>query len=126
MAMQKIEKAMHYLNRRMSKSDQRPPIPFAEFLKVFAANPYAVVRNVFQVFHDTIKAYVGEGDLVDDELRTFGTRAVAHIPDLQGLMRHVCRNGFEHHVAMSASRTADILEEALGNYLGWELHRHRG
>jgi len=61
-AMQNIEKAMLRLNRRMSKSEQRTPlIPFAEFLKVLAANPYAVVRNVFQVFHDTIKAYVGEG-----------------------------------------------------------------
>jgi L-fucose isomerase-like protein len=73
-----------------------------------------------------LKAYVGEGNLTDDELRTFGTRAVAHIPDLQGLMRHVCRNGFEHHVVMNASGTADILEEALGNYMGWDVHRHRG
>jgi len=71
-----------------------------------------------------LKAYVGEGDLTDDELRTFGTRAVARIPDLQALMRYVCQNGFEHHVVMNASRTADILEEALGNYMGWDVHRH--
>jgi len=73
-----------------------------------------------------LKAYVGEGELVDDELRTFGTRAVARIPDLQGLMRHVCRDGFEHHVVMNASSTAGILQEALGNYMGWDVHRHRG
>jgi hypothetical protein len=27
-------------------------------------------------------------------------------------MQYVCRNGFEHHVVMNASKTADILKEA--------------
>jgi L-fucose isomerase-like protein len=71
-----------------------------------------------------IKAYIGEGELTDDPLKTFGNRAVAQIPDLQSLMRHICRNGFEHHVVMNASKTANILEEALGNYMGWEVYRH--
>jgi predicted Ser/Thr protein kinase len=61
MAMQKIKKAMHYLNRRMSKWDQRIPIPFEEFLEVLSSKPFSVVRNAFQVFHDMIKAYVKEG-----------------------------------------------------------------
>ncbi|MDH4460882.1 MAG: L-fucose/L-arabinose isomerase family protein [Flectobacillus sp.] len=72
----------------------------------------------------TIKAYIGEGDLTDDALNTFGNRAVAKIPDLQKLMNYVCRNGFEHHVVMNASKTADILEEALQNYMGWEVYKH--
>jgi L-fucose isomerase-like protein len=42
-------------------------------------------------------AYVGEGRFTDDPLQTFGTRAVVEVPDLQGLMRYICRNGFEHH-----------------------------
>jgi len=71
-----------------------------------------------------IKVYVGEGHLTNDELNTFGNRAVAQIPDLQGLMQYVCRNGFEHHVVMNASKTADILKEALENYMGWEVYRH--
>ena len=71
-----------------------------------------------------IKAYIGEGVLTDDTLNTFGNRAVAKIPDLQGLMQYVCRNGFEHHVVMNASKTAGILKEALGNYMGWEIHQH--
>jgi len=71
-----------------------------------------------------IKAYFGEGVLTDDALNTFGNRAVAQIPDLQGLMQYVCRNGFEHHVVMNASKTAGILKEALGNYMGWEIHNH--
>lgn len=68
-----------------------------------------------------IKAYVGEGELTDDALKTFGNRAVAQINNLQGLMNFVCRNGFEHHVVMNASKTAGILKEAMENYLGWEV-----
>ncbi|SOE21122.1 L-fucose isomerase [Spirosomataceae bacterium TFI 002] len=71
-----------------------------------------------------IKAYIGEGELTDDPLKTFGNRAVAQIKDLEGLMKYVCKNGFEHHVVMNASKTASILEEALSNYMGWEVYRH--
>jgi len=71
-----------------------------------------------------IKAYIGEGRLTDDELKTFGTRAVSQIPNLQALMQYVCRNGFEHHVVMNASKTAGILKEAMGNYMGWEVYHH--
>lgn len=69
-----------------------------------------------------IKAYVGEGMLTDDPLNTFGTRAVAKINDLQGLMQFVCRNGFEHHVVMNASKTSAILRESFENYMGWEVN----
>jgi len=72
-----------------------------------------------------IKAYFGEGELTDDELNTFGTRAVAQVPNLQELMQFVCKNGFEHHVVMNASKTARILHEAVGNYLGWDVHLHK-
>ena len=71
-----------------------------------------------------IKAYVGEGDLTDDELNTFGTRAVAKIGNLQGLMKYVCKTGFEHHVVMNASKTAGILKEAFENYMGWDVYHH--
>ncbi|MCC5806879.1 MAG: L-fucose/L-arabinose isomerase family protein [Opitutales bacterium] len=72
----------------------------------------------------TIRAYIGEGRLTDDELKTFGTRAVAEVPDLQGLMRYICREGFEHHVVMNASHTAAVLEEAFTVYLGWDVYHH--
>lgn len=72
-----------------------------------------------------IKTYVGEGVLTDDDLQTFGTRAVAKISNLQGLMKYVCKNGFEHHVVMNASKTAPILKEAFENYMGWEVYHHR-
>jgi L-fucose isomerase-like protein len=71
-----------------------------------------------------IRAYVGEGELTNDPLQTFGTRAVAHVPRLQRLLRHVCDHGFEHHVVMTQSKSASVLTEAFGNYLGWETYEH--
>jgi L-fucose isomerase-like protein len=71
-----------------------------------------------------IRTYVGEGELTNDQLDTFGNRAVAKIPQLQKLMRHVCKSGFEHHVVMTQSHSAEILAEAFGNYFGWEVHHH--
>lgn len=71
-----------------------------------------------------IKTYIGEGELTDDALKTFGNRAVAQINNLQGLMHYICRNGFEHHVVMNASKTAGILKEAFENYMGWETYSH--
>ena len=71
-----------------------------------------------------IAAYVGEGRFTDDPLQTFGTRAVVEVPGLQALMRFICRNGFEHHAAMNASRSAAILAEAMDTYLGWDVHVH--
>lgn len=68
-----------------------------------------------------LRCYVGEGELTNDELQTFGNRAVARVPRLQEVLRFVCRNGFEHHVVMTCSRTASVLEEAWGNYLGWDV-----
>jgi len=73
-----------------------------------------------------IRTYVGEGRFTDDPLDTFGSRAVAEVPGLQRLMKYICKNGFEHHVAMNASLSADILAEAFETYLGWEVYRHEG
>ncbi len=56
-----IKTAMHNLNHNMSGQEQRLAIPFEGFLNELAANPALVIRNVFQVFHDMVKAYVGEG-----------------------------------------------------------------
>lgn len=71
-----------------------------------------------------IRCYVGEGELTNDELKTFGNRAVAKVPQLQKLMHHVCRNGFEHHVVMTQSKSAAILAEAFETYLGWDVYQH--
>lgn len=88
------------------------------------ASPLTFGRITTDDANGVIRAYVGEGALTNDELKTFGNRAVAQVPRLQSLLRYICREGFEHHVVMNASRTASVLEEAFTNYLGWETHHH--
>ena len=88
------------------------------------ANPLTYGRISTDDNLGKIKCYFGEGQLTDDPLNTFGTRAVAKVPNLQDLMQYVCRNGYEHHVVMNASKTADILYESCSNYLDWEVHLH--
>jgi L-fucose isomerase-like protein len=72
-----------------------------------------------------IKSYLGEGKMTNDPYGMDGGIAVCEIPNLQGLMKFICKNGYEHHVAMVRSHIADILEEAIGNYLGWEIYKHQ-
>jgi L-fucose isomerase-like protein len=72
-----------------------------------------------------IKSYLGEGSMTNDPYGMDGGIAVCEIPNLQGLMKFMCKNGFEHHVAMVRGHVAEILEEAIGNYLGWELYKHQ-
>jgi len=88
------------------------------------ASPLTYGRISTDDCRGVMKAYIGEGELTNDALNTFGNRAVAQINELQGLMQYVCRNGFEHHVVMNASKTARILKEAFENYLGWETYLH--
>lgn len=88
------------------------------------AGPLTFGRITTDDANGKIRAYVGEGELTNDPLDTFGNRAVARVPQLQRLMRHVCANGFEHHVVMTVSRSAAILAEAFRTYFGWEVHHH--
>jgi L-fucose isomerase-like protein len=71
-----------------------------------------------------IIAYIGEGELTEDPLKTFGGFGVVRIPQFQKLLRHICENGFEHHVAVNPSLVADGVKEALGKYLGWQVYHH--
>ncbi len=88
------------------------------------AGPLTYFRLSSDDFTGTIKAYVGEGQVLDDDLDTVGCRAVVSIPDMEKLMNHICHNGFEHHVAINHSSTAAVLNEAFTRYLGIECYRH--
>jgi len=61
LSVESIKKAMDNLNLNIGESEQRSPIAFEGFLNELVARPQVVVRNAFQVFHDMMKAYVGEG-----------------------------------------------------------------
>jgi L-fucose isomerase-like protein len=72
-----------------------------------------------------VKVYVGEGNFTDDPMNTAGGVAICQVENLQGLMDYMCRNGFEHHVAMNRQHSAKVLEEALGKYMGWDVYNHK-
>lgn len=71
-----------------------------------------------------IKAYVGEGKMTDDPYGMDGCIVVTEVPELQKLMKYICKNGFEHHVALVRADVAGVIEEALDSYLGWDLYVH--
>lgn len=72
-----------------------------------------------------IKSYLGEGEITDDPYAMDGCIAVTKVDNLQVLMKYMCKNGFEHHVAMCRGNVKEILEEAIDSYLGWELYVHQ-
>jgi L-fucose isomerase-like protein len=74
--------------------------------------------------HGKICGYTGSGSFTDDQLQTFGGAGVVEIPALQKLLRYICENGFEHHVAANFSSVAPVVQEATTRYLGWEMYAH--
>ena len=58
--MSNIKNAIKNINHSMTTRSRRSTISFEEFLEVLTQKPTVVIRNVFQVFHDMIKTYVGE------------------------------------------------------------------
>jgi len=71
-----------------------------------------------------IRGYTGSGRFTDDPLETFGGAGVVEIPGLQKLLRYICENGFEHHVAANFSSVAPAVHEATMRYLDWEMYAH--
>src|SRR5438270_2986063 len=88
------------------------------------SGPMSFARFSTNDRHGTIDGYVGEGEFTDDPLQTFGGAGVVKIPNLQTLLRFICENGFEHHVAANMSTVAGAVKEATSNYLGWKVHYH--
>ena len=74
--------------------------------------------------HGAIKAYLGTGEITDDPYGMDGCIAVTKVNNLQTLMKYICKNGFEHHVAMVRNDVKEILNEAIEDYLGWNLYVH--
>lgn len=56
-----IAAALHNLSKRMGDTSPGPAIIFEDFLHELVRRPTTVVRNIFQVFHDLVRAYLGEG-----------------------------------------------------------------
>ena len=90
-----------------------------------AAGPMTYVRITTDDTRGVMKMYVGEGEFTNETIPTKGGVAGCRVPGLQGLMRYICDNGFEHHVCFVRGHVADALEEAMSKYLGVEAYRHR-
>jgi L-fucose isomerase-like protein len=89
------------------------------------AEPFTFCRVSTDDFSGQITAYVGEGELTNDPLNTFGGFGVAHIPNLQDLLNFICENGFEHHTAINLSQTALAVYDAFDRYLDWDVYYHQ-
>ena len=89
------------------------------------AKPFTYCRVSTDDFNGKIQAYVGEGELTNDPLKTFGGYGVVKIPNLQKLLAHICEQGFEHHTAMNLSLCADAIQEAFTKYMGWNVYYHK-
>jgi len=89
------------------------------------SGPFTYCRVSTDDERGVIRAYLGEGKLTDDPVETFGGYGVVNIPNFQGLLHHICENGFEHHVAINLSHVAAAVNEALGKYMGWDVYYHR-
>jgi L-fucose isomerase-like protein len=87
--------------------------------------PFTYCRVATDDERGVIRAYLGEGQLTDDAVETFGGYGVVDIHDFQGLLHHICDNGFEHHVAMNMSQVAGAVNEALSKYMRWDVYYHQ-
>lgn len=89
-----------------------------------AAGPMTFAKVATDDNRGVIKAYFGDGEFLDKKIPSFGALSLWRVPGLQKLLGYICSNGFEHHVATVRGQCADILEEALGKYMGWEVYFH--
>jgi len=86
--------------------------------------PFTFFRISTDDNYGVIKSYLGQGKYTNDPYDMDGCIAVAQVDELQKLMKYMCKNGFEHHVAMVRGEVASVIEESIESYLGWELYRH--
>jgi len=89
------------------------------------AGPLTFCRVSTDDLHGRLRAYVGEGEITSDKLASFGGYGVVRIAGLQKLLQYVCKNGYEHHVAVNRSHYGRAIVEALENYKGWEVYHHQ-
>src|ERR1700730_2059278 len=88
------------------------------------SGPMSFARFSTDDFTGKIRGYSGGRRFTDDPLETFGGAGVVEIPHMQKLLRYICENGFEHHVAANFSTVAPMVHEATTRYLGWEMYAH--
>jgi L-fucose isomerase-like protein len=119
-----IGKTPEISNLDVIGADVGEEISFGAIKGQVVAGPMTYFRMSTDDTLGIIKSYVGEGEFTDDPNNIQGGSAVCRVKDLQTMMKYICKNGFEHHVAMVRGNWADVLEEAITTYLDWDLYRH--
>lgn len=89
-----------------------------------AAGPMTYFRISTDDLAGRVKGYVGEGNFTDDPFAMDGGIAVIELPRMRDLFTHLCKNGFEHHVAMVRGHHAAVVDEAVAQYLKWNIYQH--
>jgi L-fucose isomerase-like protein len=89
------------------------------------AGPMTFARFSTDDLTGRIRGYLGEGEFTGDPLDTFGGAGVVRIARMQELLRYICDNGFEHHVAANLSSCAGAVYEAVTRYMGWDVYWHK-
>lgn len=97
---------------------------FGTVVGTLKAGPLTYCRVSTDDLHGKLRAYCGEGEITGDKLQSFGGYGVVKIPGLQTLLQYVCKQGYEHHVAVNRSHFGRAVADALGNYQGWEVYHH--
>jgi L-fucose isomerase-like protein len=75
-----------------------------------------------------LKFYAGDGEFTQDPIpqEFFGCAGVAAIPRLQDVLLYIGKHGHRHHVSVTPGHVIEPLQEALVNYLGYELSFPQG
>ncbi|MGB9678173.1 MAG: L-fucose/L-arabinose isomerase family protein, partial [Candidatus Ratteibacteria bacterium] len=82
----------------------------------FKKSPFTFFRLSTDDNLGIIKGYLGEGEITDDKIDTFGGIGVAKINNLQKLLKIICENGFEHHTVINLSLIKEAVLESLVKY----------
>ncbi|GHV73136.1 fucose isomerase [Spirochaetia bacterium] len=71
-----------------------------------------------------IWSFLGEGRLTGEKMEEgfFGCGVVMQHPRMQEIVNYVGREGYRHHLSLTAGSNAWAVREALTNYLGYEIH----
>jgi L-fucose isomerase-like protein len=72
-----------------------------------------------------MKVVLAEGCVEANVANTFGGYGWVRIPQLSDLYRNVLLRHFPHHVAMNRSQVGNVLWEAFGNYLDFDVYTAR-
>ncbi|HEY8542846.1 MAG TPA: L-fucose/L-arabinose isomerase family protein [Pseudothermotoga sp.] len=88
------------------------------------SGPFTFFRLSTDDFNGTLRGYVGEGEILPTDPKTFGSRGIARIKGLDRLMNYICLEGFEHHVAINLSQISRSVKEALERYMNVKIYLH--